>query len=142
MSFGTCTHCDHFFALETESSTQRHCPRCRRPLQLLPREEALAALRRIQARCPSRPAVLSPAAEPKARPNIPHGEMATLAGTIVEVVALARSEHPDEGCTFLINALCYAEQSRVAGEPWGDALVQRYHDVLKSFASRYEVRVE
>jgi len=145
MPFGTCTGCDHFFALDTERSPQTLCPRCGQPLRLLPRGAAMAALRRFEARRPAPPA--SPAVafldgDSEAQPNIPSTEMAILAKTIVEVVELAVNEHRDEGCTCLINALCYAEQRRVAGKPWGELLVQRYHDVLDTYTLRYAVGAE
>ncbi len=65
--------------------------------------------------------------------------MAILAGTIVEVVQLAVHQDGDGGCTCLISALCYAEQSRVAGEPWGEPLVRRYQDLLDTYSLRYAV---
>jgi hypothetical protein len=145
MPFGTCTRCNHFYALDNERAPQTYCPRCEQPLRFLPREEAVAALRRLEERPSSLPA--SPMATPpdgdlKARSAIPDSEMKILAGTIVEVVGQAVHKHREEGCTSLVSALCYAEQNRVAGQSWGEALVQRYQDVLDAYATRYAVRVE
>jgi len=145
MPFGTCTRCDHFYALDNERAPQTHCPRCGERLRLLSRQEAVAALRRLEARQPSLPAsptVAPPDADLKARSAIPDAEMEILVVTIVEVVGLAVHEHRDEGCTCLISALCYAEQNRIAGQSWGKALVRRYHDVLDTYTRRYEVPVE
>jgi hypothetical protein len=142
MPFAACTHCNHFFALDTERGPQTHCPCCGEPLRLLPRAEAVAALRRLQWRSPILPAGTAPATEATAESPIPHDEMAILLRTIVAVVGLAVSELPEEGCTCLINALCYAEQRRIAGEAWGEALVGRYHDVLDTYTRRYAVRGE
>ena len=145
MPFGTCTRCDHFYALDNERAPQTHCPRCGEPLRFLPREEAVAALRRLEARqspLPASPTAAPPDGDSIAQSAIPYVEMEILIGTIVEVVEQAVHEHRDEGCTCLINALCYAEQSRIAGQSWGEALVRRYHAVLDTYARRYAVRVE
>lgn len=142
MLFAVCTCCDHFFALDMERGPQSLCPHCEQPLRLLPRAEAVAALRRLQMRSPIEPVGNAPAAEAMAETPIPHDEMAILMRTLVAVVGLAVSEQPDEGCTCLVSALCYAEQRRIAGEAWGEALVGRYHDVLDTYAQRYAVRLE
>ena len=47
MPFGACDPCEHVYFIDSERLPQTVCPRCSQSLRLIPREEALAHLRRL-----------------------------------------------------------------------------------------------
>lgn len=46
MPFATCDHCHAYYVIERKPALQRPCPSCDQPLRRIPREEALARIRK------------------------------------------------------------------------------------------------
>lgn len=68
---------------------------------------------------------------------LPREEGDVLATAMLAASYLAGQGRPDEGHACLRACARRAELARSQGEPWGEALVARYREVMESFAARH-----
>jgi hypothetical protein len=80
--------------------------------------------------------------EPSATQPIPEPEESVLLLCVQDAVNLAVAGDPPAGYRSLAEGLERARESLDDGQPWAEALLQRYLDALEEYAARWGLELE